>query len=300
MRTAVNAAKIMLRIGAPRFSLKSALLVASIAASGVFPLSAHAIPIAVSNPGFENLAGLTPNATNFNDENRFDFNAPSYSGWFETSPTFVSNNLSNIGPINVDRADITIETPFGDSVVNTATVSDAGDNGDEDEDPDANFPKMALYLDNNGRVNQTTAHVISASDTSFTLAVDVGNDASNGGGGLGYRGYNFSLYAFDSGTNSYTLLKTASSTLAADHPLNNSWVLGKTLTLVPSDVVNWSTVAVGKRLGISLYQNGNVGNRAVFYDNVTLSYVPEPTALYSLAMGALGVLLRRSRRAIKV
>lgn len=253
--------------------------------------AAIGIPITLQNPGFENTTGVTFN--NANDptvENAHALSASSYNGWAESAPNFSAGSNGNTGPINVSNGDIPIETPFGDLVINTAGVSDAGDNGDEDESPDVNFPKIALYAVGDVRVNQTTGYAITGLETSFTMTIDVARSNA-----ATFRGYNFSIYRDNAGTR--TILGTLSSSVNGGDPAIDAWVT-KTLTITG----DFSAFA-GQFIGASIYQDGAAtggtgGSSELWYDNVTLSYIaiPEPSSLLILTSGSIGLFLVRRKR----
>lgn len=216
--------------------------------------------IAVVNPGFDDTTGLSGPLASDND---LDF-VNAYSGWTEVDNTGTPIVGTNVGPINIAGSDISAQATSG---------------------------ALVLYQGNSGvRIQQTTNHILAANDTSFRLAVDVGNDVIDG-----FGGYAISLYAED-GLGNKTILKTMTSSGDNFAPNENSW-LTMALDLLPSEY----SAYLGQKLGISL--GGQGGPRDLFYDSVSLTFtsvpIPEPASGYLIVFGGLGALLtfrqRRSR-----
>jgi hypothetical protein len=260
--------------------------VVALAAMAISSHIAFSAPITVINADFEDITGLdpTPSAdTTFSNDNTLDLNVSSQfggsSGWKEYNSSGVATQVNNVGVINVALGDIGIETP------------DASDNG---PGSDGTNPRMAAYFENSGSLRQTTAHTISALDTSFTLSVDIGNAAVPG-----YRGYTIALYAFDSGTSTFTPLKTITSAdSGAVNPGDNAWAT-VSLSLAPADFSGFTGQAIGISLGWLNVSPYNV--RETFMDNVSLSFtaIPEPSSVLLLSIGGfgmIGIARQRNRR----
>jgi hypothetical protein len=238
------------------------IVVAALFLAALLGNACLAVTIPLGNPNFDDTSDLT---SSLPGNNQFDFVTPAYDGWreFLVATGVPHNGLAgnNVGPINTTPSDITVETTSG-------TI--------------ALYHQNALY-----RVDQTTSHILSAADASFSLGVDVGRDSSGG-----FAGYHISLYA-DNGAGVKTTIKSISSSVDGGNPAINSY-LHKTLNLTQADFLPYA----GQQIGISLQAESSA--RPVFYDTVTLDFVaaplpaPEPSAL--AIMCPLGLLLVARRK----
>ena len=217
--------------------------------------------IAVINSGFDDHTGLFDQGGDpgLGDVNDYDFTNV-YTGWKEYDALGNEVAGTNVGPINVSGGDIA-----GGATTGT----------------------LALYQGNAGvTTQQTTDHFISVNDTSFRLAVDVGNDVIGG-----FGGYLISLFAED-GLGNKTLLKSMSSSGDEFAP-NDDAFLTLALDLAPADF----SAFIGQKIGISL--GGEGGPRDLFYDSVSLTFtaIPEPTSGLLFTFATLGLLVSARRRA---
>jgi hypothetical protein len=175
-------------------------------------------------------------------DNQFNFSNP-YPGWAEVAPaTGLGNESYNVGPFNCPPSDLSGQLSTESNVLYYQQAPESV------------------------RVDQTSQHVIAASDRAFELSVQVGNDLAPGR----FGGYRISLYADNGATK--TILKTLSGADVLDDSL-----VERTLTLT-DDVDLDLAPFVGQRLGLALsslgltYLNpaGMTVPGIVLYDSVRL------------------------------
>jgi len=245
--------------------LKHAILFAAVAGLVLaLEASAGAAPVAIANPGFEDL--LTAGDGSDGD---YDYATDPPGGYYYTWPLpnwgYVGQDYS--GMLNPMAAWITGEAPEGKCVgfVEADTRADPG--------PLTGGLAQVLGTD-------------LAAKLVYTLTVKVGNPIKVDYTFNTFPGYRVQLLAGG------TVLAEDVNTLTV---ATDNWV---TSTVVYS---SGATVTPGQKLEIRLVNmgispGGSGQDHYVLYDDVKLDAVPEPATMALLGLGGLGVLLRRKRK----
>jgi len=208
----------------------------------------------------------------------FAFAGSAYAGTISvTNPSWEDDDIPNN---SFSDGVATGWNPAGGTVVGTQDFND----GQIPQPTDGEQHAAISFL---GRtMNQVTGHTITAGE-SYTLKVDVGQISN-------FSGSEATIWLFGGTTGMGTPLSNTNGTaeLAGIAPPG-----GGSAAYLLDQTVTYTAVAgdpfEGELLGIAL--TNSVGTQTLF-DNVRLSYIPEPSSLALLGLGLGGLLIGGRRR----